>query len=67
MGQTTTKRQIRISDGNEIVGYGLVADGGEIECPAELGDNVYSAIEQAIADGKDRVEVGGTMYRWWMD
>ena len=66
---TTTKQPITIFADHVYAGQGFLS-GGSIECDAILGGSqdacepIYDAIEEAIADEDDSVEVDGVEYTW---
>ena len=56
---------ITIYEDGIFVGSGTMTEYGSIrDCAANLGDDVYEAIELAAAEGLSGTDVGGIAYTW---
>jgi len=58
-------RRVSIFEDGVCVGQGeLSLQGAVLECGAPLSDDVFDAVEDAIEEGKDCINVDGHEYTW---
>lgn len=59
-----TNRTINIYRNNVWVAEGVVISSVISDCAADLGEEVYEAIETAIDDGEIEIEINGVVFSW---